>query len=422
LNQFNRKELEKEMFFDPKNRWYVGRLNLLSLVKPPGMPAKVTIKDETLREGEETPGVHLTLEKKLRIAQVLEEIGIKEIEVGYVGSTKEHFDFARALKSEGIKLRLCSHARAYSKEEEWKREVEEVAKSGVDMISFVGYVSECRMGGKSWLNKREFPKRIHDVITFSKNHGLQVGFGLADPARSQLQYVMDCCIASGEAGVDRYYVYDGPGCATPETIRFLTLLSRDTTHSQVAVHCHDDYGLATANTLEAVKAGAEVVDCVVNGLGDRAGNAALEEVVAALTVLYQVDTGIKIEGLYPLSKLVEEVYGVPISPNKALVGANQYAHATDSHIQDMIKGEWYAWENIRAEALGRKRILQFGSSALSRQPSGAIGSKMEAMGYSFDQKALERVIEKLKEMIEKEGFVSEDQLEEVIKMVMGGRR
>src|SRR4030067_1595628 len=106
MHQIDRNELEKEMFFDPMNRWYVGRLNLLNLVKPHGMPDRVMIKDETLREGEETPGVHLTLEKKLRIARALEEIGIKEIEVGYAGSTKEHFDFARALKSEGIKLQL----------------------------------------------------------------------------------------------------------------------------------------------------------------------------------------------------------------------------------------------------------------------------------------------------------------------------
>jgi len=421
MNKFDRKELEKEMLFDPMNRWYVGRLNLLNLVQPPGMPNKVIIKDETLREGEETPGVYLTLEKKLRIARALEEIGVREIEVGYAGSTREHFEFARALKSEEIKLGLCSHARAYSKEDEWKKEVEEVAQSGVEMISFVGYVSECRIGGKSWLSKREFPKRVRDVILFAKDHGLRVGFGLADPARSQLQFVVDCCVAAGEAGVDRYYVYDGPGCATPETIRFLTLLARDTTHSQVAVHCHDDYGLATANTLEAVKAGAEVVDCVVNGLGDRAGNAALEEVVASLTVLYQVDTGIKIEGLYPLSKLVEEVYGVPIAPNKALVGSNQYNHATDSHIQDIIRGEWFTWENIRAEALGQKRILEFGSTALSRQPSGAIGSKIEVMGYRFVQEDLDRVIEKVKGMIEEKGFVSEDQLEEVIHTVMRGR-
>lgn len=421
MEKFNRKELEKEMLFDAKNRWYVGRVNLLDLVKPPRMPQRVTIKDETLREGEETPGVYLTLEKKLRIARALEEIGVKEMEVGYAGSIREHFEFARALKTEGIKLRLCSHARAYSKEDEWKKEVDEVAKSGVEMISFVGYVSECRIDGKSWLNKREFPKRIYDVITYSKQYGLRVGFGLADPARSQLQYIVECCVAAGEAGVDRYYVYDGPGCATPEAIRFLTLLARDTTKSQVAVHCHDDYGLATANTLEAVKAGGEVVDCVVNGLGDRAGNAALEEVVAALTVLYQIDTGIKIEGLYRLSKLVEELYQVPIAPNKALVGINQYNHATDSHIQDIIRGEWFTWENIRAEALGQKRILEFGATALSRQPSGAIGSKMEVMGYRFDQNDLDQVTEKIKGMIEKKGFVSEDQLEEVIHTVMRGQ-
>ena len=421
MEKLNREELEREMLFDPMNRWYVGRLNLLNVVRPHGMPNKVIIKDETLREGEETPGVYLTLEKKLRIARALEEIGIREIEVGYAGSTREHFEFTRALKAEGVNLALCSHARAYSKEDEWKRETEEVAKSGADMISFVGYVSECRIAGKPWLHKREFPKRIHDVITFAKDHGLKVGFGLADPARNQLQLVVDCCVAAGEAGVDRYYVYDGPGCATPEAIRFLTLLSRDTTHSQVAVHCHDDYGLATASTLEAVKAGAEVVDCVVNGLGDRAGNAALEEVVAALTVLYGVDTGIKIEELYSLSKLVEEIYGVPIAPNKALVGVNQYNHATDSHIADIIRGEWFTWENIRAEAVGQKRILEFGSTALSRQLSGAIGSKMEAMGYSFDQGDLDRVIENLKGVIEKKGFASEGELEEVIKTVMRGR-
>jgi hypothetical protein len=176
VEKLNREELEREMLFDPMNRWYVGRLNLLNVVRPHGMPDKVIIKDETLREGEETPGVYLTLEKKLRIARALEEIGIREIEVGYAGSTKEHFEFTRALKDEGINLWLCSHARAYSKEDEWKRETEEVAKSGADMISFVGYVSECRIAGKSWLNKREFPKRIHEVITFAKDHGLRVGF------------------------------------------------------------------------------------------------------------------------------------------------------------------------------------------------------------------------------------------------------
>jgi isopropylmalate/homocitrate/citramalate synthase len=204
-------------------------------------------------------------------------------------------------------------------------------------------------------------------------------------------------------------------------MEYLVRLARDLTGAEIAVHCHDDYGLATANTIRAVMAGAEVVDVVMNGLGDRCGNAALEEVVMALTVLYRVDTGIDPAALGPLSQLVADTYGTPVPPGKAIVGDYQYTHASDSHIAHRLKtGAWYTFENIRADALGREEVILFGPAALGRtRDRGAIPVKIETMGLRCSDDELTRIIDRVVALVEERRAASEAEVEAIIREEVG---
>lgn len=416
------REQAREMIFDPQGRWYTANLNrTASVLRGTDPPKRIIINDETLREGEETPGAFATTEGKVKIARALEAAGIKEMVVGFTGTVQEHFDLVHILREEGITAHLTSRAFAFGKGDAWKREVDRVRESGVDRIAFGGFITECRLAATPWLTKKGYPDHIRNFIGYAKSTGMTTAFGLGDPARSQLPLLTDCFAACKDAGLERYYLFDAPGCASPETIEFLVRMARDLTGSQIAIHCHNDYGLGAANTLRAVMAGAEVLDVVVNCLGDRAGNAALEEVVMALEVLYGIDTGIDTSKLGPLSATVAEAYGIPIPPGKPLVGANHFTHASDSHIAHRLKtGAWYTFENFQAEALGQKEIILFGPAALGRtRDRGGIPVKMDAMGLTYSDAQLERIIDRTAAIVAGGRSATEEEVEAIIHDELG---
>jgi len=416
--KIDKDELAKEMDFDPEGRWYTARLNLSEVTRgQTKAPKRVIVNDETLREGEETPGVYVTDADKVKVARALQEAGVPEMVVGFTGTVKEHFDLVHILREEGITARLTSRAFAFGQGDSWKREVDRIKQSGVDLIAFGGFLSECRIAATPWLTKAGYAQHVRNFIGYAKEIGMATAFGFGDPARNQMPFLVDAMAACKDAGLDRYYVFDAPGCATPESIEYLVRLARDLTGAEIAVHCHDDYGLATANTVRAVMAGAEVVDLVMNGLGDRCGNAAFEEVVMALTVLYQVDTGIDTSKLGPLSELVSETFGVPVPPGKAVLGEYQYTHASDSHIAHRLKTDaWYTFENIRADALGREEVILFGPAALGRtRDRGAIPVKIETMGLSCSDEQLNRIIDRVVGIVEERRAASEAEVEAIIR-------
>jgi isopropylmalate/homocitrate/citramalate synthase len=418
----DRRELDKEMLFDSQDRWYTARLNLAEVTRGTTKPpVRVIINDETLREGEETPGVYVSVADKVKVARALQAAGVPEIVVGFTGTVEEHFDIVHILREEGITAHLTSRAFAFGQGDSWKREVDRVKESGVDRIAFGGFLSECRIAATPWLTKAGYADHVRNFIGYAKGIGMTTAFGFGDPARNQMPFLVDCLAACRDAGLDRYYVFDAPGCATPETMEYLVRLALDLTGAEIAVHCHDDYGLATANTIRAVMAGAEVVDVVMNGLGDRCGNAALEEVVMALTVLYRVDTGIDPAALGPLSQLVADTYGVPVPPGKAIVGEYQYTHASDSHIAHRLKtGAWYTFENIRAEALGREEAILFGPAALGRtRDRGAIPVKIETMGVTCSDAELERIIDRVVAIVEERRAATEAEVEAIVRQEVG---
>jgi isopropylmalate/homocitrate/citramalate synthase len=414
--------LEREMVIDRYGRWVNCKINTLDIVtRGLRLPKRVIVKDDTLRSGENTPDIYVTTENKVRIAKKLEEIGIPEIEVGYVGGIKEHFELARRLRKEGITMKLGSHTRLWNPD--FKSEIDRAIEGGADVINIIGaashYMYNSGLAPRIPIDK--IPERIYECINYAKDRGMFTAFGIVD--QPTLDMIHRCYAVAAEAGVDRAYLYDAKGWLTPEAISFLTTYIKDVVGSkvQIAIHCHDDYGLATANTLEAVKAGAEVVDVVVNGLGHRVGNASLEQVVAALTVLYNVETGIELNKLVEISKLVEEIYGVKVPPDLPLVGEWAY-HYAGLHLIPILTGQWFVFENIKAETMGLNRILHFGPTAMHRGRTGPIALKIEKMGLSCTDEQLDMVIDKIEEILKRKRYATESEVEEVIRAVIGGLR
>jgi len=411
--------INKEAYFDKNARWYRALFNFIPIEwSNQKLPSKITIKDETLREGEETPGVTLTLRQKLKVAEKIQNIGIREIEVGYSGAISEHYKFTRELKKRDFKLKLSSHTRAYTKGDHWKEEINKVIDSGADIVNLLIKASDSQLAATPWLKKEDVPERIYQCVSYAKKYKKYVAFGLADPARTSFSYVVDSYLAAVKAGVDRLYIYDGPGCANPEAIDYLVKLVRAISHNkkEIAVHCHNDFGLAVANSIAGVKAGASVVDAVINGMGDRAGNASLEEVVCALTVLYDIGTDVDIKKINSLCEYVAKIYNFPIAFNKPIVGKNIFRHETDSHVACLIRGKWDSFEVINAEALGRKRSLEFGPSTL-QEKDGALTAKLEIMGFKGNYK-LETIINSwIKRELLSRDFVLEEEVEQQINKI-----
>ncbi|MFW9936643.1 MAG: hypothetical protein ACFFD5_03285 [Candidatus Thorarchaeota archaeon] len=369
------------------------------------LPKKIIIKDDTLREGEETPGSYFTIDQKVEIAKLLEEMGIPELEVGYAAAIKEHAETFKELKKEGIKAKLSSHARLYAKD--IKKEVDDILAAGADHINFL-------LVPDPILNSRKAVfERISHGIQYAKDQGAYVAFG---SGRVLPKYWDRFCSLAIEAGVDRIVCYDGNGCAHPTAFRDNVAFTKKIVKTlPIEVHTHNDLGLACATTLAGIEAGAEVVDVVFNGLGDRAGNAATEEVIMALEILYGIDTGIKLEKITEVSKIIEKYSKTPLQPHKAIVGKNCFIHESDLHVEQILTGNWITWELYQPYVVGQTRKLIFGATTLQDR---ALMAKLSKMGLSPTATHIEILRKKIQEKIKIHDFITEKELEEIAKEVI----
>lgn len=415
------KGLAEELELDKRNMFWAPTLNRLAQEHSQAVDVgKVVICDETLREGEETPGVYLDLEDRMRIARKLEEVGVPEIEVGYVGAITEHSDLSKRLKSEGTALKLVSHTRIYTKEDEWKMELDRAAEAGSDVLCLLASGSHTLTASTPWLPAAKVPERVATCVEYAKTLDVIPAVTLVDGIRTPLRNFIKIYEAAYEAGVERVYVMDGQGVALPNTIAYLVRLCQAITGPDcvIAVHCHDDYGLATANALVGVEAGASVVDVVVNGLGDKAGISALEEIVMALEILYHTSTGIKKEKLYELSKLVEEIFGIRMEANKAIVGENIVRHQIDSHIATVLRGLWWAWEGFKPELFGRERSLEWAKGKIRSGRSGSLAAKLENMGLQATDEQFSEILDEVKSAVARQNVVVEREVEDIIRKIV----
>ena len=350
---------------------------------------KVRIFDTTLRDGEQTPGVSVNAEQKVTIAIKLDELGVDAIEAGFpIVSDGE----ARAIKTivrQGLKSEICGLARSV------QADIDAALKCDLKYIHTFIATSEIHMKYKLNMTPDQVLERAIWAVDYAKKHGVQVEFSAEDATRSDRGFLIKVLKAAQEAGADRIDIPDTVGYATPEYISSLVQEVADNITVPISMHCHDDFGHAVANSLAGINAGAICAHVTINGIGERAGNASLEEFVMALHCLYNRRTNIKSELLYEISKFVSNTMGIIVQPNKAIIGENAFGHESGIHTHGIINNP-LTYEPISPELVGRKRWLQAGKHA------GAHGIK--AMLGDFGIKPTE---EQLKEIVERQKTVAD---------------
>jgi isopropylmalate/homocitrate/citramalate synthase len=334
---------------EPVNAW-----NLLPEVdSSPRRPRAVLVNDVTLREGEQAEGVSFSEERKVELAVALEVAGLRQIQVGYPGRFPRDGEATKAVSAALEHARVEVVALAFVPD--WEREVEACLASGAAVVTVV-YRASDRLLSVLGVSRAQALERTRAAVARAVEGNVVVGFLPSDATRADPELVAALWQAAAEAGAAHVYVADSIGAATPDLVAWLVGRARSLTGLPVGVHCHNDFGLVVANSIAGVNAGAEIVDVAVNGLGDRAGNAPLEEVVAALALLYGVETGIDLGSLTALSRQFAAAAGRPLHPNKAITGPNVFAHTLPTHVS-AIEADSRSIQPFEPELVGNVQRL-----------------------------------------------------------------
>ena len=320
------------------------------------MTDKLIIFDTTLRDGEQSPGASMTREMKIRIARQLEKLGVDVIEAGFAAASPGDFEAVRAVAETVKNSTVCSLARAGENDVRRAGEAIRPAKSG-RIHTFIA-TSPIHMQYKLRMSEDQVVERAVNAVKWALEYTDDVEFSAEDAVRSEMDFLVRVFDAVIQAGAKTLNVPDTVGYSIPAAWgeRMRQLIERVPNSDRViwSTHCHNDLGLAVANSLSAVMNGARQVECTINGLGERAGNAALEEIVMAVKTrrdVFDCDTRIDTTQIVPTSKLVSSITGYPVQPNKAIVGANAFAHESGIH-QDGVLKHRETYEIMRAEDVG----------------------------------------------------------------------
>ncbi len=394
------------------NKWAVTHYNYVDEVRGSfNLPERFHVRDTTIREGDETPGVYMTPKDKLRIAERLFDAGVREAEIGYVGPAQEHYEAAKLIKRELPDLKFSGFARAWAKD--WKRDVDRCVEAGayrVDVLQhpILNWASDEQLKDLGCPRENIIPRTV-EVIQYAKNCGVKVGYGHSDVLRTDWEYLKQFYSVVERAGVDRAIIYED-GFGAPPAVRYVVGKLRKLLKIPMLIHCHDDLGLGTANTLAAVEAGAEYGDLVVNGLGDRGGLCIMEEVVVNLECHYGVPTGINLEKLYGLSKFVEEITGIKNRPNTPVVGENCYIHESELHIYCIIKGLWEAMEPVKAETVGQKRTVVFGGTSLHGEAARA---RLDVIGVKYNDDDVDAILDQMRKVFPRKRYLTMEEFDKL---------
>lgn len=318
---------------------------------------QVRIADCTLRDGEQQAGIVLTRQDKVDIARALDAAGVYEIEAGTPVVSEEDRAAIEEIAGAGLRARVSALARAR------KDDVDKVAACGAWGVRISLPISDIQRESKTRLSDDEYLRLAIDITAYAKERGLTCIFSPYDTTRCDLAFLRRVI---GELArrktVDRVRIVDTTGCGTPHVIRFLVRQMKEAGDIPIEIHCHNDFGLAVMNTIAGAEAGAEYLSVTVNGIGERAGNAALEEVALALRILFGVDTGIDTKQLYALSKLVEERTGIHLQQHKAVVGPGAFSHESGMVVASLLKNPFTA-ESYTPELVGRERSIILGKKS-----------------------------------------------------------
>jgi len=363
--------------------------NIRKVIDKMIIPRRVRILDTTLRDGEQTPNVALSIDDKIKIAQALDEIGVDIIEAGFPITS----EWEKKAVSQIAKLGLNADVLGLSRSN--KADIDAVLDCDTKSIHLFIATSDIHLKNKLKITRDEAIEKAVWSIEYAKSHGLVVEFSPEDATRSDRAFLKRFIQAAQEAKADRIDIPDTVGVMIPQAMSDLIAELKTVCKVPIAVHCHDDFGLSVSNSLAAVLAGAEEVHCTINGLGERAGNAALEEVAIGLKTFFDVETNIDFKKLTHISRLVSKLTGVPVQPNKAIVGDNAFAHESGIHVHGVLS-EAFTYEAIAPEAVGKEREFVVGKHTGTH----AVKAKLKSYGIVMQDSQLKDLVFRIKKLSE----------------------
>jgi 2-isopropylmalate synthase len=377
--------------------------------------SRITIFDTTLRDGEQSPGCSMNSGEKLRLARQLDRLGVDVIEAGFPISSDGDFESVRMIAAEIRRPKIAGLARANAKDIE--RAWHALQHAARPRIHVFLATSDIHLKYKLRMTREQCIAQAFEQVRFARTLCSDIEFSPEDATRTDLEFLCAVCEAAVEAGATTLNLPDTVGYTMPSDItRIFTAVRNRIQRDDVVLscHCHNDLGMAVANSLAAIEAGARQIECTINGIGERAGNASLEEVAMALRVrsdVYPYEVGIRSEQLYPTSSLLMEITGAQVQANKAIVGRNAFAHEAGIHQDGVLKNP-LTYEIMTPHSVGvpdSKLVLgkHSGRSALNH--------RCEELGYRFSRRDLDNVYRRFVDLADQVKVVEDTHLLRIIR-------
>ena len=373
----------------------------------------IRILDTTLRDGEQTPGLAFKPEDKLKIAKLLEELGVDSIEAGFPVVSEGEFKAVKMISkeisgSEIIALCRCS-----------KIDIDKAIDADVDAVHIFIATSDIHLQYKLKISREEALMRAIEAVEYAKSHGLIIEFSAEDATRSDWNFLIKFFQEIVNAGVHRIDIADTVGVTWPSKMYQLVRFVKENVKGNyiLSVHCHNDFGMATANSIAAIEAGADQVHVTVNGLGERAGNAPLEEVVCAIHFLLGLKTNVKLHLIKKVCEEVSKITGIPIPPNKPIIGVNAFSHESGIHVHGIISHP-LTYEPINPELIGASRRIALGKHSGKH----AVEYILKQLGIELNEEIVDRVLKKVKELGDQgKSITTYEELRKIIEEVLNQR-
>ena len=375
----------------------------------------IKIFDTTLRDGEQSPGCSMTIDEKIKVAIQLDKLGVDIIEAGFAAASPGDFDSISKISEVVKNSTVCSLARAL--DNDIKKAADAIKSANHKRIHTFIATSPIHMEYKLKMAPDEVIKRAVKAVEYAKTFTDDVEFSCEDAGRSEMSFLKEIISAVIEAGAKTINIPDTVGYTMPWEFgaQIKELVNFVDNKAIISVHCHNDLGLATANSIQAVKNGARQVECTINGIGERAGNAALEEVAMIIKtrkdIFSNVKTNINTKEIYKTSRLLTSITGIEPQPNKAIVGKNAFAHESGIH-QDGVLKHRDTYEIIKAEDIG----IEKNNSIVLGKHSGrhAFNDKLKELGYELSEEELNKAFERFKILADKKKEIFDEDIIAII--------
>lgn len=369
-------------------------------------PKKINIYDTTLRDGEQTPDVFFTLDEKLEIAQKLDELGVDQIEAGFPRVSENEKQSVKKIANEGLNAETICLSR--TKQED----IDAAIDADVDgVIIFMG-LSDLHLEVKIDKPRDVVNQICMDAIDYAKDHGLFVAFSAEDATRTQIDELIKVYKMAEEHKADRIHVADTTGSINPEAMKYLVSKLHEHINIEIALHCHNDFGMAVPNCIAGLQVGASAISTTVNGIGERAGNTSLEELIMTLKLLYNKDLDYKTEIIHELSQIVSKYSNIPVAYNKPIVGNNIFRHESGIHVDAIVKNP-LAYEPFLPEMIGTKRQIVLGKHS----GKAAVAEKLDTLNIQVDDTKLLEIVNCVKEEREKGYDITNEKFNEILSKV-----